>query len=201
MRQAAAEPADRFEIRFTARGDTVEKLKMAQDLLAHAVPSGDLGEVVDRALTALAEQLLRTKFAVTASPRKQAGSPSTASRPAAVRRAVYLRDRGRCTFVSKEGRRCDSRRYLQFDHVDGRAVGGAFTVERVRLRCGPHNRLEAERLYGTPPRARDAGGARVTLTTGSSPIRPGTGERGDGARRGDGAASAPHVPVQSVASG
>jgi 5-methylcytosine-specific restriction endonuclease McrA len=141
----------------------VEKLKMVQDLLAHAVPGADLGEVVDRALTALAEQLLRTKFAVTSSPQKGKDAPSTAEQPAAVRRAVYLRDRGRCTFVSKDGRRCDSRRYLQFDHVDGRAVGGAFTIDNVRLRCGPHNRLEAERLYGTPPHARDAGGARVLL--------------------------------------
>jgi 5-methylcytosine-specific restriction endonuclease McrA len=154
---------DRFEIRFTARAETVEKLKMVQDLLAHAVPSADVGEVVDRALTALAEQLLRSRFAVTASPRKSAASPSSAEQPAAVRRAVYLRDRGRCTFISKDGRRCDSRRYLQFDHVDGRALGGGFTVDTVRLRCGPHNRLEAERLYGTPPRVRDAGGSRVTV--------------------------------------
>lgn len=31
------------------------------------------------------------------------------------------------------------------------------------FRCGPHNRLEEERLYQTPPGARDAGGARVDL--------------------------------------
>jgi hypothetical protein len=161
-------------MRFTARADTVEKLKMVQDLLSHAVPAGDLGEVVDRALTVLAEQLLRTKFAVTPSPGRRQNASSTADQPAAVRRAVYLRDRGRCTFVSKDGRRCDSRRYLQFDHVEGRAVGGGFTVENVRLRCGPHNRLEAERLYGTPPGARDAGGSRVILAGMRAVIRPGT---------------------------
>src|SRR5262249_29538275 len=181
--QVAPSP-DRFEIRFTANADTVSKLKMVQDLLSHAVPSGDLAEVVDRALTALAEELLRTKFAVTSMPRKAPDSPSEADEPAAVKRAVYLRDRGRCTYVSKDGRRCGSRRFVEFDHVLGRAVGGAFTVGNVRLRCGPHNRLEAERLYGTPPGARDAGGARVDLarlhpscggkTVLLSSIRPGT---------------------------
>src|SRR5262249_41150260 len=62
---AAVPPRDRFEIPFTAKEDTVEKLKMVQDLLSHAVPNGDLAEVFDRALTVLAEQLLRRKFAVT----------------------------------------------------------------------------------------------------------------------------------------
>jgi hypothetical protein len=167
---------DRFEVRFTAKSDTVEKLKMVQDLLSHAVPTGDVAEVVDRALTALAEQLLRKKFAVTDAPRKTPDSPSDAAEPAAVKRAVYFHDRGRCTYVSNDGRRCESRRFLQFDHILGRAVGGGFTVDNLRLRCGPHNRLEAERLYVTPPGARDAGGARVDLTRF---IRPGGPSVGD----------------------
>jgi hypothetical protein len=167
---------DRFEIRFTAKADTVGKLKMVHDLLSQAVPNGDLAEVFDRALTVLAEQLVRKKFALTHTPRKTTDSPSTAEEPAAVRRAVYLHDRGRCTYVSKDGRRCESRRFLQFDHILGRAVGGGFTVDNLRLRCGPHNRLEAERLYVTPPGARDAGGARVDLTRF---IRPGGPSVGD----------------------
>ncbi len=154
------------------------KLKMVQDLLSHAVPDGNVAEVVDRALTALAEELLRRKFALTNAPRKRPDSPSPADEPAAVKRAVYLRDRGRCTYVAKDGRRCDSRRFLQFDHIHGRAVGGAFTADNVRLRCGAHNRLEAERLYGTPPRARDAGGARVDLVRFSGFIRSGADTRG-----------------------
>ena len=157
-------PPDRFEIRFTAKADTVTKLTMVQDLLSHAVPNGDIAEVFDRALSALAEQLLRRQFAMTSAPRTTPDSPSAADEPAAVKRAVYLRDRGRCTYVSKDGRRCESRRFLQFDHTQGRAVGGGFTVENVRLRCGPHNRLEAERLYATPPRAHDGGGARIDVT-------------------------------------
>jgi hypothetical protein len=35
---------DRYELRFTASAKTREKLRQAQDLLRHAVPSGDLGK-------------------------------------------------------------------------------------------------------------------------------------------------------------
>jgi hypothetical protein len=170
--------ADRFEIRFTARADTVEKLRMVQDLLSHAVPDGDVAEVVDRAVTSLAEELLKRKFGLTASPREGKASPASGDPSNADKREAYLRDRGRCTWISRDGRRCDSRRFLQFDHVDGRFVGGASTADRIRLRCGAHNRLEAETLYGTPVGARDGGGSRVNLAMFPDFIRPGTeGER------------------------
>jgi hypothetical protein len=42
---------ERYEIRFTASASTREKLRRAQDLLRHAVPSGDIAEIFDRALT------------------------------------------------------------------------------------------------------------------------------------------------------
>jgi hypothetical protein len=41
--------AERFEVRFTASGEMRERLREAQDLLGHAVPSGDLAQVFDRA--------------------------------------------------------------------------------------------------------------------------------------------------------
>jgi hypothetical protein len=44
--------ADRYQIRFTASAETYQKLRQAQELLGHAVPSGDVAVVVDRALSA-----------------------------------------------------------------------------------------------------------------------------------------------------
>jgi 5-methylcytosine-specific restriction endonuclease McrA len=122
---------------------------MAQDLLSHAVRSGDLSQVFDRALDTLVEDVLRRRFAVTDAPKSD--GTSTAREPAAVRRAVYLRDRGRCTYVAPDGRRCEARRFLQFDHIRLRADRGEFTVGNIRLRCGPHNRLESERVLGSSP--------------------------------------------------
>ena len=56
---------ERYEVRFTATREMRDRLRLAQDLLGHAVPSGDLAQVFDRALTALVADLSRTKFAAT----------------------------------------------------------------------------------------------------------------------------------------
>jgi hypothetical protein len=37
---------------------------------------------------------------------------------------------------------------LGYDHVVPYAMGGPATFENTRLRCGPHNRLEAEEQFG-----------------------------------------------------
>ena len=168
-----AAPQDRFDLEFMVRADTMELLEMVQDLLSHAVAPGNVGEVFHRALTALAKDLLRTKFAITDSPRTAVRERASVGPSAAVRREVYLRDRGRCTKVSKDGRRCASRRHLQFDHIDGKFVGGRATADDFRLRCGPHNRLDAEELYGTAVGARDGGGSRVNLAMFPEFTRPG----------------------------
>src|SRR6188768_1463017 len=60
-------------------------------------------------------------------------TPNTEPRrrcPAAVARAVFLRDGRQCSYVSPEGRRCSSRRCLELDHVNPRAVG-ARTRSRI----------------------------------------------------------------------
>ena len=65
-----------------------------------------------------------------------------------MKRAVWERDAGRCTFVSESGHRCESCTRLEFDHVEPVATGGHATVQGLRLRCRAHNQLEAERAFG-----------------------------------------------------
>jgi hypothetical protein len=74
--------------------------------------------------------------------------------PADVRRAVWERDQGRCTYLSPDGRRCESRWQLELDHVEPVAVGGRSTFENTRLRCKPHNGLHAEEVFGRTYMAR-----------------------------------------------
>ena len=149
--------AERYEIRFTAGADTCEKLRRAQDLLGHALPSGDLAQVFDRALTLLVEDLERKKFAATERPRTSRGqSEDSRNIPAAVRRAVAARDRGCCAFVAASGRRCNARRFVEFHHLAPHGVGGKPTVDNIQLRCRAHNRYEAELFYG-PSRRYGAG--------------------------------------------
>jgi hypothetical protein len=139
----------RYAIGFTARAGTHDKLRRAQDLLGHAVPRGDVAEVIDRALTLLVESLERTKLAATAQPRpSRAGAQRSRHVPAEVRRTVWSRDGGRCAFVAANGRRCDSRRALEFHHVRPYGVGGAATVANIQLRCRPHSGHEVELFYG-----------------------------------------------------
>jgi hypothetical protein len=68
--------------------------------------------------------------------------------PAATRRAVWERDVGRCTFADSSGRRCCERAGLEIHHEDAYALGGASTVENLRLLCRAHNALLAERDFG-----------------------------------------------------
>ena len=140
---------ERYEIRFTASGETRENLRRAQDLLSHAVPSGDLDLVFGRALTLLIDDLTRKKFAVVKSPRGPLDGPADARTvPAGVRREVYGRDGGRCAFIARGGRRCNDRRFIEFHHVIPVSAGGKPTVENIELRCRAHNGHEVDLFFG-----------------------------------------------------
>ena len=176
---------ERYEIRFTSSSDSLERLRLAQDMLSHSIPSGDLAQVFDRAITALLEDLARQRFAATKRPRKSRGPSDQSDHiPAEVKRTVFLRDLGRCRYVSPDGHRCESRRFIQFHHVHPRGAGGKATVENIELRCGPHNRHEAEVFYG-PGKARggtDLVGEPRTFYRANIATRSGTGERRQGPR-------------------
>jgi len=138
----------RFALQVTLSQQTHDKLRYAQELLGHAVPSGDMAQVLDRALDALIAKLERQKFAATSRMRPRRGEPKGRHVPADVRRAVWLRDQGRCTFVSEKGHRCESRTRLELDHIEPAARGGAATVANIRLRCRAHNQYAAEKAFG-----------------------------------------------------
>jgi 5-methylcytosine-specific restriction endonuclease McrA len=129
-------------------GETYDQLRYAEDLLGYAEPSGDVAKVFQRALDALVDKLERQKFAKCVRSRPQRGSTSERYVPAAVRRIVWQRDGGQCTFVSDTGRRCEARRGIQFDHVDPVARGGEATVAGIRLLCPAHNQHAAEQTFG-----------------------------------------------------
>jgi hypothetical protein len=154
---------ERYQVRFTASAGTYRKLREAQELLGHAIPTGDVAEVVDRALTALLADLKRRKLAATNRP-QAARSPTTGSRriPAAVRRTVWNRDGGQCAFMAKTGLRCSARKPLEFHHVHPYGAGGEATVDNIELRCRGHNAYESDLFYGW----REGGGAGVSSPRG-----------------------------------
>jgi hypothetical protein len=140
---------DRYRVQVTIGGETLEKLRLARDLLRHALPSGDEAAILDRALTALLTDLAQRKFAATEKPRPSAGIvPGSRHVPAEVKRAVWLRDLGRCAFIGTGGRRCTERGFLEFHHRHPHAMGGAATVANIQLRCRAHNDLESRVDFG-----------------------------------------------------
>jgi 5-methylcytosine-specific restriction endonuclease McrA len=142
--------AKRLELRGLLSPDVQALLDRAHDGLSHTVGFQDSQEVLRRALTLLVEQIERERFAVTDAPRERTSDGEGRYIPAEMRRAVCERDDNQCTFVGENGRRCESRALIEFDHRVPLAKGGQTTVENVRLLCRPHNQFEAKRVLGAP---------------------------------------------------
>jgi 5-methylcytosine-specific restriction endonuclease McrA len=147
---AVFEPAS-YLVRLPIDEATHTVLREVQALLGYSVPAGDVVAVFKRALETLRRELLRRKAGRTERPLAETPRrPDARTRtiPAAIRRAVWARDGAQCTFTSVDGRRCSTRRGLEFDHVVAFARGGKSTVGGLRLRCRAHNQFEAERVFG-----------------------------------------------------
>jgi hypothetical protein len=112
-------------------------------------------------MRAFVAELKKQKYAVTAQPRKRsvdssakeaggAEDPGQRGRyvPAAVRRSVFERDAGRCTYVDESGRRCAETHRLELHHLEAFAQGGEHTEANLTLRCHAHNALAAEEDFG-----------------------------------------------------
>lgn len=143
----------RYKVQFTASAELRDKLKRLQALMRSSVADGDLATIIEAAVTEKLERLEARRFARTKAPRKSLAetntAPSSRHVPAAVRRVVYERDGGRCTYKDGRGRRCQARDRLEFHHHDrpfGR--GGEHGPANVRVMCKTHNLLLAERDYG-----------------------------------------------------
>jgi hypothetical protein len=142
LRRAVVEPVGpaRFRVRFDASAELRDRLERLQSLMRSSVPDGDLAKIIDAAVTEKLERLEAKRFAKVKKPRKSLAETDTTPKsrdiPAAVRRAVYQRDGGRCTYVDRLGRRCQAREKLEFHH-DGTPFGkhGDHSPKNIRLMC------------------------------------------------------------------
>jgi hypothetical protein len=94
----------------------VRKTSRGSSLLRRCVPTGDLAAIFDRALPLPLHELHRTKHGIVTRPRVVQLPARGRHIPAAVRRAVWDRDCGQCTFVGSMGR-CAERGFLEYHHV------------------------------------------------------------------------------------
>src|SRR5216684_1849110 len=141
-----------FKFQFTASRACHDKFRKAQDLLRHRIPDGDLATIVEKALELLIEQVQKDRFATgrkaRQAPVKDADVSSSRHIPDAIKREVFERDGGRCTFTDEHGRRCAETGALEFDHRDGFARTHLHRADWIRLLCRAHNQHAAERMYG-----------------------------------------------------
>jgi hypothetical protein len=165
---------EQYLVKFTASRAMHEKLREAQALLRHQVPSGDVAEIFDRALTLLVADLRKARYAATARPRSPRRTSKTSRHvAAAVKREVWARDGGQCAFLGAAGR-CTERGLLEYHHLIPFVDGGASDASNLQLRCRAHNSVEVEGWSG--PREEDFlrevspiyGGASSGISTSSN---------------------------------
>jgi len=157
-----------YDVHFTADQETVDALKLLQELLSHQVPSGDPAVIIKDSLLIRLKQVQRQRFGKGKRPRKgpsaaeRAGSPTSAQEasvkaveekesryiPSEVKSAVWERDQGHCAFVARNGRQCSERRWIEFHHIIPFAWRGESTVDNIELRCRTHNAYEGELIFG-----------------------------------------------------
>ena len=148
-------------IQFLASETFMKKYEEARALL-----SNRLGEVTfERMFGVLIDEFLErhdpemrnerrndrntTTAAAKRAPIKVTSTEHSRHIPAAVRDKVFVRDKGRCTYIGRTGERCGATHGLHVDHIVPYGKGGRNTADNLRLLCAKHNRLEAERMYGS----------------------------------------------------
>src|SRR5258706_90213 len=137
-----------------------QKLHAPQGPLRHNIPSRDPAQIFERALDVLVTELVRERYSSTDRPRASRGQADDSRNvPAEVKRAVHIRDLGRCAYVGPDGHRCGERAFVEFHHIRPYAAGGPSPVDNITLRWPAPNRHEADLFFGP---AREYGGVAVT---------------------------------------
>ncbi|BDG05147.1 HNH endonuclease [Anaeromyxobacter oryzae] len=139
--------ADLRRFHVTVSDRFLRKLQAAKDALAHTRPGAMEEELLEAGLDLLLEKAAKRKGLVS-KPRKTPPPAKADHIPAHVKRAVWERDGGRCQFRLPSGEICGSTHQLEFDHIEPVALGGASTVENVRIACRSHNIISARRVFG-----------------------------------------------------
>ena len=146
---AATVLEEKYRLEFSVSAETINKIKRAKSLLSTKYPKGVK-------LETLFDELLDNYLNNNDPERREDHNniklnklDRTRHIPQKIKDLVYSRDGGTCSFVSKSGRRCSSTWNLQYDHIVPFGKGGDNSPENLRLLCGKHNRLMAEKEYGT----------------------------------------------------
>ena len=144
-------PPSRVRLTFTADEDFLRMVESLRSLRRHKYPEGRLEDLLKESI-AMWLAKLTPKARLIPTRQTPALRPRSRRIPAALKAAVWERDRGRCAFIGPDGQRCDSKDFLQYDHIVPWSLGGPTTSDNLRLLCRPHNLRLARKTFG--PRKR-----------------------------------------------
>ena len=158
----------RYEMKVVIDAECHRALEQLRGLLSHVDPHMTLGQLAataerpaqapasgsitsapktkrnpDGQARSAAHRNAQPTHAATSAPKRSA--PAARAIPVAVKRHVWNRDGGRCSYVDpRSRRRCASRHLLQIDHVFPYALGGRAEPANLRLLCATHHRHRHE---------------------------------------------------------
>lgn len=139
--------ADRRRIHVTVSKRFLAKVDAARGALSHSHPGATNESILEAGLDLLLARH-RKRRGIGAKPARTSRSAATGRIRAEVKREVWARDEGRCTWPLDGGGTCGSTLRLEFDHVVARGRGGSSDAANVRLLCRFHNQLTARVTYG-----------------------------------------------------
>jgi 5-methylcytosine-specific restriction endonuclease McrA len=147
-----------FELGFSVSAGFMKKLDEVKALLSNRYPTGiEFEQLFEAVIDEFLDRHSPKRKQARREERKQRRYANSASRTTGKRTRyispaskdkVFTRDGGRCTFIGANGRRCNSTWGLQIDHIEPYTRGGSNRASNLRLLCGKHNRIEAERILG-----------------------------------------------------
>jgi 5-methylcytosine-specific restriction endonuclease McrA len=138
------------ELKFVVDQETLGDIDKLKALLSHRNSNLDLA-----GLMRLLLNLGLEKWDPVRQVRKRTSLPAPAvdskrkAIPATLKRAVWTRDNGQCTYRDPLHKTCcSSSKFLQIDHVVPLALGGTTELSNLRLLCFEHNHLAARQVFG-----------------------------------------------------
>jgi 5-methylcytosine-specific restriction endonuclease McrA len=156
--------AELNRVHLTVPRRLLEKLERARDALSHSHHGASEAEILEVGLDLILERQAKRRGLVKTprTPREKTpavptvrgepvdpgGRSPRAHIPAAVRRAVWLRDGGRCQHPLDSGGVCGSTFQVEIDHIDPSTKDRAPTAEELQLACRGHNDSHAREAYG-----------------------------------------------------
>ena len=148
---------DQISVQVTFTREQFEKLKRIQELLSHTHIDASNAALLDAAMDVFLEKkdplkkTVKARVAQGDTAAEVTASEGRNSKPVtpSTRNFVLKKSDGRCEYRDpKTGRRCESRHFLEIDHIQPRALGGTNAQDNLRTLCRTHNLLMAEHKFG-----------------------------------------------------